>query len=219
MFAGALLLSSCAFNRTVSYTEAIETQNYMIDVAPLTATLDVEQNHVEGSFEWVGKKRKVVNLDELRDNAIFNALKKRNADVLVAPQFQYITEIRGSRKHIRAIAIGYPAKYVNFVSVPQPLPGELEVKELKADCNYVLINKDTNGAACGYQIVVPYDKDMKTIEIDEATIDKIILDGNQTKIGRAKKVKKAPQPAEQKNIIQQVVEKIQTKKENKKNKK
>ena len=195
---GALLLASCATNRTMSSVTLIDADNYVVDVKPMIATLQVQDTHVDGEFRWEGKKRASVNYEELRDNAIYDALRKRQADVLVAPQYQTVTEIRGNRKYIRVYVTGYPAIYVNFVPAPQN--DILEVKELKADANYVLVTKDTEGAVRGAKVVVPYDKDLKTLDLDEATVDKVILDGNKARIGRSKKVKRND-PSEQQNFL------------------
>lgn len=188
MLAGAMFLASCATNRTVSYTTFLDAQNYVVDVTPMVATLQVETTHTMGDFQWVGKKRAVVNYDELRDNAIFNALKKCKADVLVAPQYQFVTEVRGGTKTIKVSVLGYPAKYINFK--PAPKQEVLEVKEMKNDANYVLVTKDSNGAVCNYQVVVPYDKDIKTLDLEDATVEKVILDGNKAKLGRGRKAPK-----------------------------
>jgi hypothetical protein len=195
----ALLLASCATNRTVSYTTSIGADNYDVNVKPLMATLQVEESHVTGEFQWVGKKRAVVNLEELRDNAIFNALQKKNADVLVTPQYQIETEIRASSKIVKVKVIGYPAKYVKFE--PAPVPDALEIRELKNDANYVLVNTDSKGTVLGYKVVLPYEKNLKTLDLEDATVDKVILDGNKARIGRGKKAPKNTEPTEQKELL------------------
>ncbi len=199
VFVGAMLFASCATNRTVSYTTAIGADNYIIDVTPMTATLQVSDKHVVGNFNWVGKKRAVVNFDEMRDNAIFNALRKANADVLITPQYQIETSIRGGSKHVDVTVIGYPARYISFTAAPAPVPSSFEVKELKDNSNYVIIEKDNQGNARSFQVVLPYDKELKTLDfMEEATVDKVILDGNQARIGcRAiKNARKAAKPIE-----------------------
>lgn len=194
-----VLFASCATNRVVSYTTSIDANNDDVAVKPLMATLQVEEAHVTGEFQWVGKKRAMVNLEELRDNAIFNALQKKNADVLIAPQYQIETEMRASSKVINVKVIGYPAKYVKFE--PAPVANALEVRELKNDANYVLVNTDSKGTVLGYKVVLPYEKNLKTLDLEDATIDKVILDGNKAKIGRSKKAPKVAEPAEQKDVL------------------
>ena len=202
----ALFFASCATNQVVSYTTSLGADNYVVDVTPMVATLQVEDTHVDGEFQWEGKKRAYVNYDELRDNAIYAALQKRQADVLVAPQYQFVTEIRASRKYIKVFVTGYPAKYVNFEAAPKP--SALEVQEMKDNSNYVLVTKDTKGAVCGYQIVVPYEKDMKVLDLDETTVEKIVLNGNKAKIGR-KKAPKPQAPAGQQDVFGKIADKFQ----------
>lgn len=179
-----MLFASCGTERTISYTTSIDANNYIVDVTPLVATLQVTETHVTGQFEITCKKRAIVNYDELRDNAIFNALKQSKSDVLVAPQYQIETSIRGSKKFVEVTVVGYPAKYVNFM--PAPKAEKLEIKELKNDANYVLIDKDTQGKVCGYRVVLPYDKNMKTLDLEDATVDKVVLDGSKLKLGEKK---------------------------------
>jgi hypothetical protein len=195
----AILFASCGTERTISYTTSIGANNYIVDVTPLVATLQVTETHITGEFEITCKKRAIVNYDELRDNAIFNALKKSNSDVLVAPQYQIKTSLHGGKKSVQVTVVGYPAKYVNFM--PAPKAEKLEIQELKDNANYVLINKDTQGKVCGYRVVLPYDKNMKTLDLEDATVDKVVLDGAKVKLGEKKIYKEKESGFQVKNLI------------------
>jgi len=210
--AGALL-TSCSTSRTTSVVTTIDADNYVMEVTPMVATLHIEDTHVKGEFTWDGKKNESVNLNDLRDNAIFNALQKRKADVLVAPQSQTVKEIRGNRKYITVTVIGYPATYTNFQ--PAPIINGMEVKELKGDANYLIVSKDNKGNACGYQVVVPYEKDMKTLDLDQTTLDKVVLNGNNAPVKRAKRQPKVEVSNESDNTAANFFEKFTKKDDNK----
>lgn len=175
-----LLLSSCALNRTVSSVTVISPNVAGIETEPMIADLQIEPNRVTGEFDWDGKKRDMVNIAELEDNAVYNALFKKQADVLVAPQYRVVTEFRGGHKFIHVQVVGYPAKYENFRQAPKQ--NIMDVKELKEDVPYMIVAKDTEGGVVGYQVVVPVDKRCHTIDLDQTTLDKVVLNGNDSAV-------------------------------------
>ena len=68
--------------------------------------LIVDENKVTG----IAKESKGVDIEIVKNNAIYDALKKVNADILIEPTF----EIEQSFQETKVTVIGYPGKYKNF---------------------------------------------------------------------------------------------------------
>lgn len=139
----------------------------------LVADLEVEKTKVIGEFKFDCPTDQMVNEQELKDNAVFNALKTMNADVLVAPQYQIIRETT-SRKYYTVIVNGYPAFYRNFRPMPIERVTNLELKEVNG--MIFVITKNNFNETVGYQVVVPNDKKAKTIDAEQNLLDKLSLD-------------------------------------------
>ena len=105
----AITLVSMAACTTVKRSRTVKTTNIYgpgIIHLPVVADMDVEEKKINGQSEGrTGKSIEVLKLD-----AIADALKQSNADVLVEPIFE--TEIDGTK--IRVKVTGYPARYSNF---------------------------------------------------------------------------------------------------------
>ena len=126
-----------------------------------------------GEFKFDCPTDQMVNEQELKDNAVFNALKTMNSDVLVAPQYQIIRETT-SRKYYTVIVNGYPAFYRNFRPMPIERVTNLELKEVNG--MIFVITKNNFNETVGYQVVVPNDKKAKTIDAEQNLLDKLSLD-------------------------------------------
>jgi hypothetical protein len=68
--------------------------------------LIVDENKVTG----IAKESKGVDIEIVKNNAIYDALKKVNADILIEPTF----EIEQSFQETKVTVVGYPGKYKNF---------------------------------------------------------------------------------------------------------
>ena len=165
----ALSLTSCGVSKTVS---SARTLNPLTD--QMVADLEVAPMKVIGEFKCEFKKNTFVNEEELKQNAVYNALQTMKADVLVAPQFQIVKEIRG-RKIYSVTVTGYPAFYRNFR--PAPAPERVVGVEFKEINGIIfMITKNNYNEAVGYQIIVPTNKEIKTIEAEQLGLDQVVLD-------------------------------------------
>lgn len=141
-------------------------------VTELYADLDVKTTKTIGECTWEGKKKEDPCIEELMRIAVYNALQSHKADVLVAPQYRIKEEVRG-HKSIKITVTGYPATYVNFRHTATI--DELEVQQLDPSKPYLLKAKTSAGQIVGYQVIVPVDKDVHTIDLEQTTLDKIVL--------------------------------------------
>ncbi|MCR4964284.1 MAG: hypothetical protein K6A41_01355 [Bacteroidales bacterium] len=172
----ALLVTSCSTSKVVSTSRILEpTTN------PVYADLDIKTQKVTGVFNYECKKNAPVNEKEMRDNAVYVALKDLNADVLVAPMYQINTKVMG-KKYVTVTVSGYPAFYKNFRSVEPAEFASLETVESNNGV-VILVGKDQNEKVLGYQVIVSADKSVNTIDMDMMTLDKIIFDGHQQQVG------------------------------------
>ncbi len=100
-----IVLSSCATRKTIT-SKSAEINGPTIIQKPVIADLDVEEKKVSGVV--VGKVKTPIN--QLKQLAIADALKKADADVLVEPRF----EIDFEKTKTTVTVTGFPAKYENF---------------------------------------------------------------------------------------------------------
>jgi hypothetical protein len=111
-FAIILLLSislgSCTVLKTHSTKTAAITNSEIIQ-KPVIVELDVKNVKVTGTAQSISSNEL---LEETKNNAINDALKNANADVLVEPKFD-IETARGRRT---VTVTGFPATYKNFQS-------------------------------------------------------------------------------------------------------
>lgn len=168
----AIAATSCSTSKVVSTARILEPVTY-----PIHADLDIKAQKVTGVFNYECKKNIAVNEQEMKDNAVYAALREANADVLVAPMFQVNTKVMG-KKYVTVTVTGYPATYKNFRPIEPEKFASLETIESNNGV-ILLIGKDQDENVLGYQVVVPADKSINTIDMDMVTLDKIILDGKQ----------------------------------------
>lgn len=138
----ALVFSSCNITRTYSTARTLDpaTQSMVAD-------LEVANMKVTGEFKYDVRKNTYVNEQELKDNAVYNALKTMKADVLVAPQYQIVKEISG-RKYYTVTVTGYPAFYRNFRPVEYERVTNVEMKEMNGMT--FLLTKNNFGETVAY---------------------------------------------------------------------
>ena len=169
--AAMMIFASCSTNQNTAISSTARTLE--LETPALVADLEVEKTKVTGEFKFDCPEEQPVNEQELKDNAVFNALKTMNADVLVAPQYQVIKESK-SRKYYTVIVTGYPAFYRNFRPMPIERVTNMELKEVNG--MIFVITKNNFNETVGYQIVVPSDKKVQTIEAEQTLLDKLSLD-------------------------------------------
>lgn len=141
----------------------------------LLADIRVGSDHVRGYYLYKGPKKLTISQKDMMQNAVYDAIEKAGCDVLVAPNFQIRNEKSLFKQTVTINVIGYPGFYTNF-SHPSEVTG-VDVKDLSNDKNYLISRKTEDGAVVGYQVIVPYDKNLKVIDMDEADVEKVVLSG------------------------------------------
>ena len=135
-----LSLASCSSYKVTSKGRTIEPL-----VAPVYANLDIRPTKISYVYQVTYKKNAIVNEKVLCENAVYEALAQAKADILVAPTFKVEVEVEG-RKYYTVTVTGYPADFIELVQEKQPMaPIGIEVKELKKDGAYLILDKDQNG--------------------------------------------------------------------------
>lgn len=146
----AVLASSCCTTRPLSYTrhQQPSTTEVLADLQISTERITYEY-HVTFSNTQFG-----IKIEELKENAVFEALQSVGSDVLVAPQFRVTkTECPFTTRYDITV-IGYPATYVNFRQLPAA--ERTELRELKEGSAYIIVNKSANGQDVSYDRHVIY---------------------------------------------------------------
>ena len=113
-----LLLASCTTQHSITTTS---TDIYGTGVVQklVVAEMEVKEEKISATINARGNKI----TDDLKNQALAEAIKKSNADLLVEPQFE--TDIKGRK--ITVTVTGFPASYKNFHTIKQD-----EVELLKA---------------------------------------------------------------------------------------
>ena len=78
---------------------------------PVVVDLDVKQTKVSGTA--MSTAGKAVSIENIKNEAVSNALKTAKADVLVEPIFETTT----TNGHTSVTVTGFPATYINFRNV------------------------------------------------------------------------------------------------------
>lgn len=100
----ALLFTSCVPVKTIT-SKSTDIQSYGVIQKPTIVDLDVKETKVTGTASAPGQ-----TVEMIKSQAIADALKKVNADVLVEPVFEIIT----SSGQTTVTVTGFPATYKNF---------------------------------------------------------------------------------------------------------
>lgn len=181
LFAVACLfaVTSCCTTRTTSIT-----QTKMPVTRGIIADLDVRSEKITETYTVEVKNKLAVDEEELKANAVFDALKKVGADILVAPQFRINSERCNSRTYYNIVVSGYPAYYTNFRQMPAA--DRIELRELKEGASYVVVKKSVANNDLEYDkdiIVVPVrGGGNQTLDLNEVELERIVLNGNGKKI-------------------------------------
>lgn len=172
-----LAVSSCCVMRTTTVTQTVTPRTN-----DLIADLDVRSDKVSETFTTELSNKELVKLDDLKDNAVYEALKKIGADILVAPQYKITKEICNSTTVYTIVVSGYPAFYTNFRQMP--MAEKVELRELKEGASYVVVKKSAGNSDIDYDkniIVVPVKGGCQTLDMDDVTLDKVVLRGKHAK--------------------------------------
>ena len=102
----AIMLCSCATTAKYSSSKTIDIQASVIQ-KPTVADLDVKETKTTGT---AASKNTIISAEILKNEAVSNALKTTNADILVEPRFETI--VKGSLTTVTVS--GFPATYKNF---------------------------------------------------------------------------------------------------------
>lgn len=169
------MASSCCTVRMSS-----DTQTKDPITADLVADLNVRSEKATYTYTTRFEKKSDFynNIDRMKENAVFELLRQTNADVLVAPQFK-VTKTSCSDIEYDIVVTGYPAYYTNFRHVAAA--EKIELRELKEGAKYVIVQKTNDNQDISYQMVVPVCHERNSINLDDTTIDKVILNGKDKK--------------------------------------
>lgn len=168
-FATMVALASCTATKTVSTARYLDP-----DTQEMIADLEVSNTKVVGEYKCNVKKNAYVNEQELKDNAVYNALQPVNADVLVAPQYRFVKEVHGKRCVYTVTVNGYSAFYRNFRPVEKERVTDVELKEVNG--LIFMLTKNNFGETVGYQVVVPTDKKTAVIDADKKLLEDLNID-------------------------------------------
>ena len=210
--AAIALMASCTTTKSVSSTTS-NARTLDPETPEMVADLEVANMKVTGEFKADFGTDEAVNEQMLKDNAVYNALKTMKADVLVAPQYHVVKETSG-RKYYTVTVTGYPAFYRNFRPMPVERIANIELKEING--MVFLITKNNFNEAMGYQIVVPSDKKVQTLEIDQTmldqvTLDQVILKAREGYTGASVTTSEVGKKEEKENPIAKIVKKASNK--------
>lgn len=124
-----LILASC---KSTSHTSvSTDVQGPTVIQKPVIADLNVGEKRVEGTATRKGS----FTIGEVKELAIYDALEKSKADVLVEPRF----DINKSFNKIEVTVSGYPATYKNF----RPMEAQDTIFVDKMQLNSAKINQNT----------------------------------------------------------------------------
>lgn len=125
-----LFLASCTSQHAIT-TKTADIYGAGVIQKPVLADMEVKEEKTSATINARGKR---IN-DDLKNQAVAEAVKKSNADVLVEPRFE--STIKGRK--ITLTVTGFPATYKNFHTIKQD-----EVELLKAGKVQQVNTMDTN---------------------------------------------------------------------------
>lgn len=164
----ALVATSCKLTKTVSLVREVEPKTNV-----LVADLEVGKKKIVGEFQYTMKHRIFIptKMQELIDDAIYNALIPAKADVLVGATTRVVQESGFFKTTYTITVSGYPAYYRNF---RHEYVKDLELKEING--TVYVIPKGADKHPMGYQVIVPTDKYARYIDVDQMLVDKILFE-------------------------------------------
>ena len=122
-------ITSCTTQHAIT-TKTADIYGAGVIQKPVLADMEVKEEKISATINARGKS---IN-DDLKNQAVAEAVKKSNADVLVEPRFE--STIQGRK--ITLTVTGYPATYKNFHTIKQD-----EVELLKAGKVHQVNTMDT----------------------------------------------------------------------------
>lgn len=176
---GMIGLSSC----TSTYKSTVATATTMeLQYEPLMADLEVGTERISETIRIENTKRSHVDVRALLETAVYETLRKVKADALIGMQYTKTVEYytKGEDKVKMSVDIitvsGYPVYYKNFRPVPKDKT-EFDVRELKSETPYVIVETDREGNQKGYRIITTTKvKNQAVIPLnDPADLEKIVL--------------------------------------------
>lgn len=173
---GMAVMQSCtSYKSTVSGTRIMEPE-----IKRLMADLEVGTERVTASFSIENtryKKNRMVGEKDMMLNAVYDALLRVNADAMIGVQYKMYSEYDYKLQiRTRTITVtGYPVWYRNFRPVPE-VKTQFDVKELKADTPYVIIEKNSKGEEKDYRVITSTKvKNDPVIHLDKMALKKIVI--------------------------------------------
>lgn len=187
--ASVLGLSSCGYTSK----STLATANTLdLEYDALMADLEVGTERISATIRIENTKRNSVSERGMLDNAIYETLRKENADALVGMQYTQTVEYNSNTKtRINVITVsGYPVYYKNFRPVPKDKT-TFDVQELKPETPYVIVEKDREDNQKGYRVISTTKvKHQAVIPVKEASVDGLVLGTDEApKAGKADKKK------------------------------
>jgi len=122
-------MTSCTTQHSIT-TKTADIYGAGVIQKPVLADMEVKEEKISATINARGKS---IN-DDLKNQAVAEAVKKSNADVLVEPRFE--STIKGRK--ITLTVTGFPATYKNFHTIKQE-----EVELLKAGKVHQVNTMDT----------------------------------------------------------------------------
>ena len=110
MIVAALFLTSCGSLKTTT-SKTMDIYGAGIIHKPVIVDLNVKETKVTGTATMSTN----MTLEAVKREAVADALRKTNADVLVEPKFQTTT----AHDRTTATVTGFPATYTNFRSIKE----------------------------------------------------------------------------------------------------
>lgn len=167
----AAVATSCCHTKTYSTVKTTSPETSQV-----VADLEISHSKITETVSYEFKVRDKVNHDDLKDNAVFEALAKSRADILVAPQFKISRRYCGGSSVDYTITVtGYPATYSNFRQLPQA--ERMELRELKDSTAYMIVKKSTDNNDAEYDkdiIVVNVKCAHPWMEVSDKDLDRVI---------------------------------------------
>lgn len=174
----AMSFQSCCVTRVNSVTK-VKTPK----TAELLADLDVRDDKVSYTYQVTIKNHQIgISEDEIKDNAVYEALKKVGADVMVAPQFLINKQQCFFETTYEVVVTGYPAYYTNIRQMP--LEERTEMQELKEGASYVIVRKSADGKLIEVDkeiIFAPAKNNSCVVNVDDTVVEHVVMSNKENK--------------------------------------
>lgn len=126
----SLLLISCSASMRTNTSKGTDIQNFGVIQKLVIADLDVKETKITGSATSIlTTSITKQSLQDVKNMALADALKKANADILIEPIF----DIAMAGNKIAVSVTGYPATYKNFRPITEDDLRLLQIVKTKTD--------------------------------------------------------------------------------------